>query len=156
MTAQRTVFASCIAVGCLLVPSCQQSNVGSRTYPDAVVALQQVDPFYRPYFTAQNGANYSLADQRAAFMKAAQTARGPMPAYEARPSGAKIHRNVRKSPAVGGGRKASAAKAQGGKRTVNRGKTASSSAGKGVRKAPAKKASVKKAPVKKASKAKKR
>ncbi len=85
------------ALGSLLTLSCQPANIGSRTYPDAVVALHQVDPVYRPYFAAQNGSNYSLADQRAAFFKAARTARGPMPSYEARPSGTRVHRKSKVS-----------------------------------------------------------
>lgn len=86
------------ALGSLLMVSCQQSSIGSRTYPDAIVALHQVDPVYRPYFAAQNGSNYSLADQRAAFFKAAQTAKGPMPSYEARPSGTRVHRKSKAAP----------------------------------------------------------
>lgn len=85
------------ALGSLLTVSCQQANIGGRTYPDAVVALHQVDPVYRPYFAAQNGSNYSLADQRAAFFKAARTAKGPMPSYEARPSGTRVHRKTKAS-----------------------------------------------------------
>lgn len=93
--------AALMALSALPMLSCQHSGAGNRTYPDAVVALHQVDPAYRPYFAAQNGSNYSLADQRAAFVKAARTAKGPMPTYEARSSGTRIHRKSkvsRKSP----------------------------------------------------------
>lgn len=66
----------------LMVAACQQyPSLDRKTYPDAVVSLNQVDPAYRPYFAAQHGSNYSLEEQRAAFSKAAQTARGPMPTY---------------------------------------------------------------------------
>lgn len=108
-----------MALGPLLMASCQQSSIGSRTYPDAIVALHQVDPAYRPYFAAQNGSNYSMADQRAAFFKAAQTAKGPMPSYEARPSGTRVHRKAKASSRPSA-RRGKNVKAAGKKKAVKR------------------------------------
>lgn len=70
--------------------SCQQGppaggSVGVRTYSDAVVHIGQVDPAYRAYFREQNAANYSLSDQRRAYIAAAQTARTPVRASDYRP-----------------------------------------------------------------------
>ncbi len=55
-----------------------------RDYPDAVTNINQVDPYYRSYFRAQNGSNYSLADQRSAYLAAMQTARTPVRASDYR------------------------------------------------------------------------
>lgn len=60
------------------MPTGRSGAVGTRTYADSVVHLGQVDPAYRPYFQAQHGANYSIADQRKAYLAAAQTARTPV------------------------------------------------------------------------------
>lgn len=88
---QRMLAALGLAVlGC----SCQQhilstsrsgGAVGTRTYHDSVVHLGQVDPAYRPYFQSQQGANYSLEDQRKAYLAAAQTARTPVRETDYRP-----------------------------------------------------------------------
>ena len=73
-----------------VVVSCQQGlppggSVGVRTYSDAVVHIGQVDPAYQAYFRAQNAANYSLSDQRRAYIAAAQTARTPVRASDYHP-----------------------------------------------------------------------
>lgn len=69
----------------MLSLSCQQHQLSAsggrlayRNYPDAVTHINAVDPAYRPYFTRQHGSNYSLADQRRAFVAATQTARTPV------------------------------------------------------------------------------
>ncbi len=49
-----------------------------RDYADAVTNINQVDPYYRPYFRSQNASNYTLADQRRAYLAAMQTARTPV------------------------------------------------------------------------------
>lgn len=72
------------------VISCQQGlapggSVGVRNYADAVVHIGQVDPAYQAYFRAQNAANYSLSDQRRAYIAAAQTARTPVRASDYHP-----------------------------------------------------------------------
>lgn len=74
----------------MVVASCQQGpppggSVGVRNYSDAVVHIGQVDPAYRAYFQGQNAANYSLSDQRRAYVAAAQTARTPVRASDYRP-----------------------------------------------------------------------
>ncbi len=53
-----------------------------RDYADAVTNINQVDPYYRAYFRSQNGSNYTLADQRAAYLAAMQTARTPVRASD--------------------------------------------------------------------------
>lgn len=72
------------AVALLAVVSCQQgqlagSNRGGsiayRNYPDAVTNINAVDPAYRSYFARQHGANFSVAEQRKAYVAATQTAR---------------------------------------------------------------------------------
>ena len=73
-----------------VVVSCQQGpppggSVGVRTYSDAVVHIGQVDPAYQDYFRPQNAANYSLNDQRRAYIAAAQTARTPVRASDYHP-----------------------------------------------------------------------
>ncbi len=71
-----------------------------RDYADAVTNINQVDPYYRAYFRSQNGSNYTLADQRAAYLAAMQTARTPVRAsdYAARaPETRLASRNTRKS-----------------------------------------------------------
>lgn len=98
----RLVATLCLAaLGC----SCQQhvlsgsGSVGHRTYADSVVHLGQVDPAYRPYFQAQHGANYSLADQRKAYLAAAQTARTPVREADYHPG------DIRKRKALASGAK---------------------------------------------------
>lgn len=48
-------------------------------YADAVTSINQVDPAYRAYFRSQQGANYSVDEQRAALAKSVQTMRTPVP-----------------------------------------------------------------------------
>ncbi len=89
MTAKKKIF-SVIAASMACV-SCQQTlppggSVGVRNYNDAVVHIGQVDPAYRAYFRDQNAANYSLNDQRKAYIAAAQTARTPVRDSDYRPS----------------------------------------------------------------------
>ncbi len=67
----------------LLFVSCS-GNVPpmQRDYADAVTNINQVDPYYRAYFRSQNGSNYTLADQRRAYLAAMQTARTPVRASD--------------------------------------------------------------------------
>ncbi len=69
----------------MLLVSCS-GNVPpmQKDYPDAVTCLSQVDPYYRDFFRAQNGSNYTLADQRRAYLAAMQTARTPVRASDYR------------------------------------------------------------------------
>ncbi len=53
-----------------------------RDYPDAVTNINQVDPYYRAYFRRQNASNYTLSDQRRAYLAAVQTARTPVRASD--------------------------------------------------------------------------
>ncbi len=55
-----------------------------RDYADAVTNINQVDPYYRAYFRAQNSSNYTLADQRRAYIAAIQTSRTPVRASDYR------------------------------------------------------------------------
>lgn len=100
----RRAAALCLAMAALCC-SCQQyvmtpnrggASVGMRTYADSVVHIGQVDPAYRPYFQSQNGANYSLSDQRKAYIAATETARTPVRESDYRPGVAR-----KKSPAKG-------------------------------------------------------
>ena len=71
-----------LLVGLLLVACAHNDGSAAwRSYPDAVVNINQVDPAYRAYFRSQHGSNYSLRDQREAFMAATRTARTPVPKY---------------------------------------------------------------------------
>lgn len=88
-----SIFPSIVpALAALAVCSCQQSvpasggSVGVRNYSDAVTHIGQVDPAYRQFFSDQNAANYSLNDQRKAYIAAAQTARTPVRESDYRPS----------------------------------------------------------------------
>lgn len=113
---------SCLTISlCMaaaLCCSCQQhvmapsrASVGSRTYSDAVVHIGQVDPAYRPYFQSQHGANYSLEDQRKAYLAAAQTARTPVRETDYRPSvprNKKVAQNRSKSKTATAAKKKSA------------------------------------------------
>ncbi len=70
----------------LLLVSCSGTTPPmQKDYADAVTSLSQVDPYYRGFFRAQNGSNYSLSDQRRAYIAAMQTARTPVRASEYRP-----------------------------------------------------------------------
>lgn len=126
----------------LLLASCQQHQLSSgrgslayRNYPDAVTNIRQVDPAYRSYFSSQNGANYSIADQRKAFVAAAQTARTPVREPVARSSSASPAKKKLRP------KKASPVK----KRTVGRKTTAAKGKSKQpARKKPAARSSTKK------------
>lgn len=80
------------ALGAVICCSCQQSaaprgvSVGVHNYADAVVHINQVDPAYRDYFRDQDAANYSLSDQRKAYMAAAEVARTPVRESDYRPA----------------------------------------------------------------------
>ena len=90
MSPSKQIFSVVSALAFLLC-SCQQSvpprggSVGVRNYSDAVVHINQVDPAYRAYFREQDAANYSLSDQRKAYIAATQTARTPVRASDYRP-----------------------------------------------------------------------
>ncbi len=70
----------------MLFVSCTSGSVPpmQRDFSDAVTNINQVDPRYRAYFRAQHGANYTLADQRRAYLAAMQTARTPVRASDYR------------------------------------------------------------------------
>lgn len=80
---ERALKSLCLLLLGMLMVACSGDDVRAawRTYPDEVVNINQVDPAYRAYFRSQQGANYSLRDQREAFMAAARTARTPVPKY---------------------------------------------------------------------------
>lgn len=80
---ERTLKGLCLLLLGMLLVACSGNDMRAawRTYPDEVVNINQVDPAYRAYFRSQQGANYSLRDQREAFMAAARTARTPVPKY---------------------------------------------------------------------------
>lgn len=105
------VCALCVAVCC----SCQQqavsaprgASVGVRNYSDAVVHINQVDPAYRAYFREQDASNYSLSDQRKAYIAATEVARTPVRESDYRPADIRRQRrgvaaNVRKGKGKGG------------------------------------------------------
>ncbi len=94
-----------------------------RDYADAVTNINQVDPYYRPYFRSQNASNYSLSDQRKAYVAAMQTARTPVRASDYRPK-AETRLAKRSSRKASRGRSvASRGKAaKGKKRVASRGK----------------------------------
>lgn len=83
MTELRRVSLLSAVLLAVLPVSCSHGggagSVGLRTYPDAVVNINQVDPAYRAYFRSQHAANYDLSEQRAAFAAANKTARTPVP-----------------------------------------------------------------------------
>lgn len=108
----RQVSIAVAALGAMLCCSCQQSavaGVGVRNYSDAVVHIGQVDPAYRAYFRDQDASNYSLSDQRKAYLAAAQTARTPVRESDYRPSDIR-RRAIAKNKVRSGGSKSSASK----------------------------------------------
>ncbi len=92
-----------------------------RDYADAVTSINQVDPYYRAYFRSQNGSNYTLADQRRAYLAAMQTARTPVRASDYRRA-AEPRLATRSSRKAANGRRAIASRkaARGGKGKVSR------------------------------------
>ena len=126
MTSSSRII-SIVSVLSALLCSCQQavtprgSSVGVRNYSDAVVHINQVDPAYRAYFRAQDASNYSLSDQRKAYIAATQTARTPVLASDYRPGD--IRRTaVASRKGLGAKGKISVAAARRGKATVGKAK----------------------------------
>lgn len=111
----RQAFAAASAVAAMLCCSCQQSavagpGVGVRNYSDAVVHISQVDPAYRAYFRAQDASNYSLSDQRKAYLAAAETARTPVREADYRPGDIRKRTVAKNNKSSARGSKASGAK----------------------------------------------
>lgn len=101
----------------MVLVSCQNSDDRKLVYySDAVVTLSQVDPAYRPYFQAQNGANFSAEEQRAALAAAAKTARTPVPTSMSLPA----RRQLATRTATTAGKKKAAAR----RSAVAKGRTA--------------------------------
>ena len=124
MQAPRHVLASLSLAVAAVCCSCQQNvmpaapargGVGTRTYSDAVVHIGQVDPAYRTFFNDQNGANYSLSDQRKAYIAATQTARTPVRESDYRPGVARSKSKNAVAAKKKAGSKAVAAKGKGKK-----------------------------------------
>ena len=89
----RKLTTLLLAIFCMVLTACQYqyvsgSRLGLRDYPDAVVHINQVDPAYRSYFSAQHGSSFSLSDQRKAFTAARQTANTPVKESAYRPAAA--------------------------------------------------------------------
>ncbi len=102
-------------VAMLLLASCGSSTPSPlRDYSDAVTNINQVDSRYRPYFRAQNGSNFSLADQRKAYFAALQTAKEPVRSMSFPP---RATRSRSRWASRG-------SKARGGKRVASRGSKA--------------------------------
>lgn len=80
-----SVLASVICCSCQQSMEVSRGSVGVRNYSDAVVHINQVDPAYRAFFRDQDASNYSLSEQRKAYIAAAQTARTPVRASDYRP-----------------------------------------------------------------------
>lgn len=99
------------AIGAAICCSCQQNtaprgvSVGVRNYSDAVVHINQVDPAYRAYFRDQDAANYSLSDQRKAYMAAAEVARTPVRESDYRPGATRKKSVVTKNARAAKGKK---------------------------------------------------
>lgn len=114
------IFA--IFVGAVLACSCEQTSpgasVGVRHYEDAVVHIGQVDPAYRAYFRDQNASNYSLSEQRKAYMAAAQTARTPVRESDYRPADIRKKSVTKVSKRTGGKNVKSTTSKKGNKRAV--------------------------------------
>lgn len=128
---------SFIALLLLVLVSCQNSDDRKLVYySDAVVTLSQVDPAYRPYFQAQNGANFSAEEQRAALAAAAKTARTPVPTSMSLPA----RKQLATRTATTAGKKAAAARkaaAAKGKTTAAKGKAPAKKTAKPAAKKPA-------------------
>ncbi len=106
-----------------------------KDFADAVTNINQVDPYYRAYFRAQNGSNYTLADQRRAYLAAMQTARTPVRASDYSRGVAERNSRLatrRTSKASHSRRAVASRKAmRGGKKAGSRRAVASRKAGKG-------------------------
>ncbi len=127
----------------LLMMACSQNDASAawRSYPDAVVNINQVDPAYRGYFRSQHGSNYSLRDQREAFMAATRTARTPVPKYVPRQAESKPKKSTArrgKTAAKGRGKASSRGRAKAtsrkGKATKSKGKASASKKSKPAKK----------------------
>ena len=126
----------------LLMMACSQNDGSAawRSYPDAVVNINQVDPAYRGYFRSQHGSNYSLRDQREAFMAATRTARTPVPKYvpkQAEPHPKKSAARRGKTASMGRGtasRGRTKAAPRKGKATKSKGKASASKKSKPAKK----------------------
>lgn len=106
MIARSYIPGVAAALVAALSCSCQQSvhrgsTVGVQNYSDAVVHIGQVDPAYRDFFRSQDAANYSLSEQRKAYLAAAQTARTPVKASDYRPGDVRKRAVAKKSNASG-------------------------------------------------------
>lgn len=100
-----------IALVVCFLTSCQSDpGVKYANFPDAVTNINQVDPAYRKYFEAQQGRNYSAADQRKALAAAIRTARTPVPAYVPRSAMAANRKAMRKRTASRNTRRAVASR----------------------------------------------
>ena len=84
----KHVFSLLALLLTLLFVSCSGGTPPpiQRDYADAVTNINQVDPYYRQFFRSQNASNYSLSDQRHAYLAAMQTARTPVRAMKYKPS----------------------------------------------------------------------
>lgn len=122
MKERRLPCRAAALLAVLLLPACQQQGGGAglRTYPDAVVNINQVDPAYRPFFTSQHGANYTLSDQRKAYLAAARTARTPVPKYAPSSTASSSRSKASSRKKASSGRKASS------RQTAKKGKSRTS------------------------------
>ncbi len=98
----------------MLLVSCSGSVPPmQRDYPDAVTNINQVDPYYRAYFRSQNGADYTLSDQRRAYLAAMQTARTPVRASDYGRAASKTRLASRSTRKATGNRRAIASRKAG-------------------------------------------
>lgn len=112
----------------LLLMACSgdDGSAAWRTYPDAVVNINQVDPAYRAYFRSQHGPNYSLQDQREAFIAATRTARTPVPKYVPQQAAPKKKSTARRGKASARGKGKSQARGKTKATSKKKGKAAKS------------------------------
>ncbi len=128
----RCILSTLALMLALLFVSCTGNVPPMQSdYADAVTSINQVDPYYRDFFRSQNGSNYTLADQRKAYLAAMQTARTPVRASEYRHSATKTRLATRSSRKASSNRRAVASrKAVRGKRSVASRRTAAKRGGK--------------------------
>ncbi len=114
-----------------------------RDYADAVTNINQVDPYYRSFFRSQNSSNYTLDDQRRAYVAAMQTARTPVRARDYQQRATQTRLASRSPRKVSSGRRAVASRkaARGRKATVKRGKTSAKRRATASRRTPARRGS---------------